>query len=264
MWEKLPSTRCWTVSLYRRTLAFYLFFEVWGSFIGHYRPLEGIQDLPRDQVETIKAPREKKRFDWTASKTKCVAFLHLCRRVPHIYAGIGYTWILTPAQKRVGFYWDLSSSHGRWIGKNSAFPVKGSLRRYCRYWINYFSSGGNKWVRPCQSHRKITVWIWRPAHLLDRLALGQSCVRPFSRLDIAIILNVYCCTVFDWVMQTVTLKHMTAVSLMFTFCATIIFFSTNISTATAFNCFSPRKCWRRAWWEIPTVYKPSQSVAKNL
>lgn len=211
-----------------------------------------------------KSSKRKKRFDWTASKTKCVAFLHLCRRVPHIYAGIGYTWILTPAQKRVGFYWDLSSSHGRWIGKNSAFPVKGSLRRYCRYWINYFSSGGNKWVRPCQSHRKITVWIWRPAHLLDRLALGQSCVRPFSRLDIAIILNVYCCTVFDWVMQTVTLKHMTAVSLMFTFCATIIFFSTNISTATAFNCFSPRKCWRRAWWEIPTVYKPSQSVAKNL
>lgn len=125
-----------------------------------------------------------------------------------------------------------------------------------------FNSGGNKWVRPCQSHRKITVWIWRPAHLLDRLALDQSCVRPFSRLDIAIILNVYCCTVFDWVMQT--LKHMTAVSLMFTFCATIIFFSTNISTATAFNCFSPRKCWRRAWWEIPAVYKPSQSVAKNL
>lgn len=119
-------------------------------------------------------------------------------------------------------------------------------------------------VRPCQCHRKITVWIWRPAHLLDRLALGQSCVRPFSSLDIAIILNVYCCTVFDWVMQTVTLKHMTAVSLMFTFCATIIFFSTNISTATAFNCFSPRKCWRRAWWEISAVYKPSQSVAKNL
>lgn len=98
--------------------------RVWESFRGHYRPLEGIQDLPRDQVETIKAPREKKRFDWTASKTKCVTFPHLCRRVPHIYAGIGFTWILTPAQKRVGFYWDLSSSHGRWIGKNSAFLSK--------------------------------------------------------------------------------------------------------------------------------------------
>lgn len=48
-------------------------------------------------------------FVGSLSKTKFVTFLHLCRRVPHIYAGIGFTWILTPAQKRVGFHGDLAA-----------------------------------------------------------------------------------------------------------------------------------------------------------
>lgn len=84
--------------------------------------------------------------------------------MPHIYAGIGYTWILTPAQKRVGFteiYLPAMEDGLARILLSCQRLIEKILQQLASEKADRSPRSGSTIlaVRPCQSHRKITVWI---------------------------------------------------------------------------------------------------------